>query len=163
MPNSRNQRFIIAEFYDGIQVIPKTWLQSKDSCKYPSHYKTYSRIRKAIEKEEVPTANWSSFKIDRIFGEYCRYLSKITFSSFAGNIYLLLIIFKIFSVSLCNADEKAKQALYTSDMDTDKEARGKRKYRAKKDVSSSESEEESSTEIILPSPPRPPVKRKYKQ
>lgn len=75
----------------------------------------------------------------------------------------MLIIFKIFSASLCKADEKAKQALYTSDMDTDKEARGKRKYRAKKDVSSSESEEESSTEIILPSPPRPPVKRKYKQ
>lgn len=79
MPNSRNQGFIVAEFYDGIQVIPKTWLQSKDSCKYPSHYKTDSRIRKAIEKEEVPTSNWSSFKIDRIFGEYCKYLSKITF------------------------------------------------------------------------------------
>jgi len=36
-------------------------------------------------------------------------------------------------------------------MDTDKEARSKRKFRALKTVSSFESEEESSAEIILPS------------
>lgn len=64
---------IVAEFYDGIQVIPKSWLQSNDVCKYPSHYKTDLKIRKAIEKEEIPTSNWSSVKIDRIFGEYCKY------------------------------------------------------------------------------------------
>ncbi|XP_039311091.1 eukaryotic translation initiation factor 5B-like [Solenopsis invicta] len=131
MPNSKNQGFIVAEFYDGIQVIPKSWLQSNDVCKYPSHYKTDLKIRKAIEKEEIPTSNWSSVKIDRIFA------------------------------SLCKADEKAKQALDTSDMDTDKEARSKeaRKLRAKKAMLSSESEEESSREIILPRPPRPPAKR----
>ncbi|XP_011688387.1 PREDICTED: uncharacterized protein LOC105450302 [Wasmannia auropunctata] len=134
MPNSRSQGFIVAEFYDGIQVIPKIWLQSEDLCKYPSHYKTDFRIRKAVEKEQVPTSDWTSFKIDRIFGEYS---------------------------SLCKADEKAKQALYTSDMDTDKEANRKanRKNRARKDIFSSESEEESSTEVNLPSPPRPPAKR----
>ncbi|EFN74055.1 hypothetical protein EAG_04444, partial [Camponotus floridanus] len=60
--------FIVAEFSDGIQVIPKMWLQNKDLCKYPSHYKTDSRIRKAIEKEEPPASDWSSFKIERIFG-----------------------------------------------------------------------------------------------
>lgn len=49
-----NGEFIVAEFSDGIQVIPKIWLQSKDSCKYPSHYKTDQRIRKAIEKPEIP-------------------------------------------------------------------------------------------------------------
>lgn len=68
-----NKVFIVAEFSDGIQVIPKMWLQSKDVCKYPSHYKTDSRIRKAIEKEEPPASNWSSFKIERIFGEYRKY------------------------------------------------------------------------------------------
>ncbi|XP_039304092.1 uncharacterized protein LOC105204900 isoform X2 [Solenopsis invicta] len=133
MPNSKNQGFIVAEFYDGIQVIPKSWLQSDDVCKYPSHYKTDLKIRKAIEKEEIPTSNWSSVKIDRIFGEYS---------------------------CLCKADEKAKQAFDTSDMDTDKETRTKKakKLRAKKAMLSSESEEES-REIILPRPPRPPAKR----
>jgi len=75
----------------------------------------------------------------------------------------LLIIFEIFSASLRKADEKAKQALYTSDMDTDREARSNRKFKARKAIFSSESEEESSVEDILPSPPRPPAKRKYKQ
>lgn len=49
-----------------------------------------------------------------------------------------------------------------SDMDTDKEARGNRKFNARKFMSSSESEEEF-IDIILSSPPRPPAKRKYKQ
>ncbi|XP_011858819.1 PREDICTED: uncharacterized protein LOC105556345 [Vollenhovia emeryi] len=128
-----NPGFIVAEFSDGIQVILKTWLQNKVLCKYPSHYKTDSRIRKAIEKEETPTSVWSSFKVKRIFGEY---------------------------PSLRKADEKAKLAIYTSDMDTDKEARCYRKIRAKKFVSSSESEEETCTDVILPFSPCPP-KRKY--
>lgn len=71
-----NRGFIVAEFSDGIQVIPKIWVHSsKDSCKYPSHYKTDLRIRKAIEKEETPTFEWSSCKIYRIFGEYCKYFN----------------------------------------------------------------------------------------
>lgn len=78
MPNSKG-RFIIAEFYDGIQVIPHIWLTDKNLCKYPSHYKTDLRVRKAVEKEEVPTSNWSTIKIKRIFGEYCKYFNKITF------------------------------------------------------------------------------------
>jgi len=48
-------------------------------------------------------------------------------------------------------------------MDTDREARSNRKFRARKAMFSSDSEEESSIEDILPSPPRPPAKRKYKQ
>ncbi|XP_011872890.1 PREDICTED: uncharacterized protein LOC105564789, partial [Vollenhovia emeryi] len=65
-------------------------------------------------------------------------------------------MFKIFSASLRKADEKAKLAIYTSDMDTDKEARCYRKIRAKKFVSSSESEEEPCTDVILPFAPCPP-------
>lgn len=75
----------------------------------------------------------------------------------------MLLILKIVSASLLKADEKAKQSLDTSDMDTDKEAKKKRKFRARKDVSSSESEKESSTEDDLPPPPNPPKKRKYKK
>jgi len=37
MPNSRNEGYIVAEFYDGIQVIPKTWLQSEEIYANISH------------------------------------------------------------------------------------------------------------------------------
>ncbi|XP_070167966.1 uncharacterized protein [Polyergus mexicanus] len=127
-----NRGFIVVEFSDGIQVIPKIWLQSEDVCKYPSHFKTDLRLRKAIEKEEIPNSDWPSFKINRIFGEYS---------------------------SLQKADAKAEKALYTSDMDTEKEAKSYRKYRARKVLSSSESEEESCTSAILPPAPCPPAKR----
>ncbi|XP_070171336.1 uncharacterized protein [Polyergus mexicanus] len=127
-----NRGFIVVEFSDGIQVIPKIWLQSEDVCKYPSHFKTDLRLRKAIEKEEIPNSDWPSFKINRIFGEYS---------------------------SLQKADAKAEKALYTSDMDTEKEAKSYRKYRARKVLSSSESEEESCTSAISPPAPCPPAKR----
>jgi len=68
--------FVVAEFSDGIQVIPKIWLQSGDVCKYPSHYKTDQRIRKAVEREEVPNVDWTSHKIIRTFGEYCKYFNR---------------------------------------------------------------------------------------
>lgn len=72
-----NRGFIVVEFSDGIQVIPKTWLLNKELCKYPAHLKTDTKILKAVEKEEVPSSSWPSFKIDRIFGEYCKYLNTI--------------------------------------------------------------------------------------
>jgi len=55
--------FVVAEFSDRIQVIPKIWLQNEDVCmhrcmyKYPSLYKTDQRIRKAVEREEVPNVD----------------------------------------------------------------------------------------------------------
>lgn len=52
-----------------------------------------------------------------------------------------------------------KKAIYTSDMDTDKEARCYRKFRVRKCLSSSESEEEPCTDIILPSAPCPPKRK----
>ena len=67
----------------------------------------------------------------------------------------------IFSVSLENADEKAKRALYMSDMDmSEKESRHNRKFRAQKRLSTSESEEESDLGITLPPAPRLLAKRK---
>ncbi|EZA46848.1 hypothetical protein X777_01146 [Ooceraea biroi] len=129
-----SQGFIVAEFSDGVQVIPSLWLQDEEVCKYPAHYKTDARIRKAVEKQEIPSFNWALCRINRIFGEYS---------------------------SLQKADAKADQAMYTSNMDTEKEGRYYRKYKAKKQKSSSESEEELHN-VMLPSPPLPPVKRKYK-
>src|SRR5215469_10035989 len=48
-------------------------------------------------------------------------------------------------------------------METNKEVRSNRKFKARKAVSSSKSEEESFTEVIISSPSCPPAKRKYKQ
>lgn len=73
-----NQGYIVAEFSDGIQAIPKMWQQSEDLCIYPSHYNTDARVRKAIKKQETPASDWSSIKIQRIFGEYRKY--KIVFN-----------------------------------------------------------------------------------
>ncbi|XP_071574411.1 uncharacterized protein [Temnothorax nylanderi] len=132
-----SQRFVIAEFTDGIQVVPTVWFVSKDMCKYPLHYNTDQRIRKAVEKEEVPGIRWTSCKVIRTFGKY---------------------------YSLEEAYKKSERALDTSDLDTEKEGKEYRKERAAKVYSPyspswSESEEERYTN--LPSPPHlsPKVKR----
>lgn len=74
--------------------------------------------------------------------------------------FCFLTTFKIFLASIQKADDKAQMATYTSDMDTEKESKYYRKYRAKKVISSSESEEEPCTSVVLPIPPRPPARRK---
>ncbi|EFN78497.1 hypothetical protein EAI_09300 [Harpegnathos saltator] len=102
-----------------------------ETCANILHYKTDQRIRKAVEKEEVPSTNWTFHTVIRIFGEYS---------------------------SLETADEKANRAIYTSDMDTEKEGKEYRKHRTKKRVfTSSESEEEPYTTVYLP-PPSLPLK-----
>ncbi|XP_071574407.1 uncharacterized protein [Temnothorax nylanderi] len=128
-----SRRFVIAEFTDGIQVVPTVWFESKDMCKYPTHYKTDQIIRKAVEKEEVPSIRWTSHKVIRTFGKY----------------------------SLENAYEKLEKALYTSDLDTEKEGKEYRKKRAAKEYSPSWSESEEERHTNLPSNPHlsPKVKR----
>ncbi|XP_025157203.1 uncharacterized protein LOC105188675 isoform X1 [Harpegnathos saltator] len=102
-----------------------------ETCANILHYKTDQRIRKAVEKEEVPSTNWTFHTVIRIFGEYS---------------------------SLETADEKANRAIYTSDMDTEKEGKEYRKHRTKKRVFTSlESEEEPYTTVYLP-PPSLPLK-----
>lgn len=71
-------------------------------------------------------------------------------------------IFIIFSAFLKTAEEKVKTAIYTSDMDTEKEAKEYRKHRAKRIYSSSESEEEQYINTNVPSPPHLPPKSNYK-
>lgn len=93
-----NRGFIVVEFSDGIQVIPRIWLQSEDVCKYPSHFKTDLRLRKAIEKEKIPNSDWPSFKINRIFGEYCKYFNKIAFIAVKFYLFIILNVYNIFSV-----------------------------------------------------------------
>jgi len=63
--------FIIAEFDDGLQLIPTIWFNSeKQSCIWPGHFKTKFRINKAIITKEMPQEefDWDELPIKRIFG-----------------------------------------------------------------------------------------------
>jgi len=63
--------FIIVEFHDGLQLIPAIWFNAdKQSCIWPSHYKTKLRINKAIIKQETPQneSDWEELPVKRIFG-----------------------------------------------------------------------------------------------
>ncbi|KYN21194.1 hypothetical protein ALC57_06436 [Trachymyrmex cornetzi] len=64
--------FIIAEFDDGLQLIPELWYNTvKKSCIWPSHFKSKFRINKAIMTREMPQNNveWDELQIKRIFGK----------------------------------------------------------------------------------------------
>lgn len=64
--------FIIAEFNDGLQLIPALWYNAdKKSCIWPSHFKSKFRINKAIITGEMPQNNseWDELPIKRIFGK----------------------------------------------------------------------------------------------
>ncbi|EFN69168.1 hypothetical protein EAG_03113 [Camponotus floridanus] len=63
--------FIIAEFDDGLQLIPTIWFNAeKQSCIWPGHFKTKFRINKAIITKEIPQEefDWDELPIKRIFG-----------------------------------------------------------------------------------------------
>lgn len=66
-----NDGFIIAEFDDGLQLIPAKWYNGdKQVCIWPSHFKTKLRINKAIMTKEIPqeVCDWEELPIKRIFG-----------------------------------------------------------------------------------------------
>lgn len=52
-----NEEYIIAEFNDGLRLIPATWFNADTlSSIWPSHFKTKFRINKAIITREMPRA-----------------------------------------------------------------------------------------------------------
>lgn len=66
-----NKKFIIVEFSDGLQIIPARWLNTtKETCIWPSHFKTQRRINTAIITEEMPKqlCDWEELPLKRIFG-----------------------------------------------------------------------------------------------
>lgn len=66
-----NTRFIIAEFNDGLQIIPAAWFNAdKQLCIWPSHFKTKLRINKAIMSREMPKkkTDWDELSVKRLFG-----------------------------------------------------------------------------------------------
>lgn len=63
--------FIIAEFNDGLQIIPAMWYNAdEESCIWPGHFKTKLRINKAIMGKEMPQemSDWENLSIRRVFG-----------------------------------------------------------------------------------------------
>lgn len=66
-----NKTYLIVEFSDGLQIIPAKWLNyTKQSCIWPSHFKTQLRLNKAIMTGEMPKeqCEWEELPIKRIFG-----------------------------------------------------------------------------------------------
>lgn len=85
--------FVIAEFHDGLQVIPSVWLNAdKQTCIWPSHMKTKLRINKAIIAREMPTENrhWETICIKRIFGITGKY-NIVIYSCFIIYNYVIYI------------------------------------------------------------------------
>lgn len=63
--------YIIAEFNDGVQVIPSLWYNAdRQSSFWPGHLKTQLRINKAIISREIPKeeSDWEILSVKRIFG-----------------------------------------------------------------------------------------------
>lgn len=87
-----NYLFAIAEFHDGLQLIPTTWCNAdKLSCIWPSHMKTKFRINKAILAREMPRerSDWEELSIKRLLGKAKTYeegLEKLTLAQDTSNI-----------------------------------------------------------------------------
>lgn len=65
-----NSQYIVAEFHDGLQVIPAIWFNADASSSiWPSHLKTKLRINKAILAREMPLENsdWEELHVKKVF------------------------------------------------------------------------------------------------
>jgi len=63
--------YVIAEFNDGLQIIPALWYNAEKQISiWPNHFKTQLRINKAIITREMPQeiSDWEQLPIKRIFG-----------------------------------------------------------------------------------------------
>lgn len=68
-----NRTFTVVEFSDGLQIVPTIWLSTtKESCFWPSRFKTQLRINRAILTSEMPKkkeeCDWEQLPVKRIFG-----------------------------------------------------------------------------------------------
>ncbi|XP_029156905.1 uncharacterized protein LOC114929503 [Nylanderia fulva] len=70
-----NTDYVIAEFNDGLQLIPALWYNAdKRSSIWPTHFKSKFRINKAIITREMPqNVEWEVLPVKRIFGRADNY------------------------------------------------------------------------------------------
>lgn len=72
-----SSKFIIAEFHDGLQLIPTAWYNADYSTSiWPSHFKTKFRINKAIIMKEMPRekSEWEELSVKKVFGVASKYV-----------------------------------------------------------------------------------------
>lgn len=133
----KHEKYVVVEFEDGIQIIPRTWLNNDcTKAKWPDCYVTYTRYDKAVRLMEEPQATWKEHTVVKIFTSCSNY---------------------------AQAQQKLKLAEDLSDVNTCSEKeeylKKSRKTRAAKVCSSSDNESELSDEEIDLSLPKPPNKQ----
>ncbi|XP_011858997.1 PREDICTED: uncharacterized protein LOC105556509 isoform X2 [Vollenhovia emeryi] len=85
-------RYIVAEFKDGLQLIPALWFNGDTSTSiWPSHLKTKQRINKAIMTREVPKehTDWEELPVNKVFGtasNYAEGLQKLCLAEDTSNV-----------------------------------------------------------------------------
>ncbi|XP_036140507.1 uncharacterized protein LOC118644880 [Monomorium pharaonis] len=114
------KKFIVAEFADGLQIIPAKWLNtSRNKCIWPSHYKTMRRLHSAIITEELPKdeTDWDKLLIKRIFGSadtYEKAMEKLTLAQDTSNVDTGLSSDELKQRNKKRRREKAKRKLSSS-------------------------------------------------
>ncbi|KMQ86083.1 hypothetical protein RF55_15045, partial [Lasius niger] len=66
-----NEKYIVVEFEDGLQLIPATWFNADtNESIWPSNFKTKLRINKAIIMREMPKdkSDWELLSIKKVYG-----------------------------------------------------------------------------------------------
>ena len=53
---------VLFEDEESTAVVPNVWLRGTDVCLWPA-YKSDSRIKSAVQKEEIPVDDWSSHQV----------------------------------------------------------------------------------------------------
>jgi len=91
-----NDTFIIAEFHDGLQLIPATWYNADNlSSIWPTHFKTKLRINKAIMTKEMPRekSDWEVLPIKKVFGTASKNINNIQYKFFfvIYNFYYIIL------------------------------------------------------------------------
>lgn len=61
-------RFTIAEFEDGLQLVPSNWLQGTSECLWPTHGNIKRLHKYIVECMEPCYETWEIVKVVRIFG-----------------------------------------------------------------------------------------------
>lgn len=61
--------FSVLNFFDGLQVVPTSWLRENNQCMYPIDYKG-SKLTKAISKQEEPQESWELTPFVKLYGKY---------------------------------------------------------------------------------------------
>lgn len=71
------QAYVIAEFHDGIQIIPKTWINDDvTKARWPS-FPSQKRFDKAVRAMEELQESWPEFPLKGIIGSTCKSLFPI--------------------------------------------------------------------------------------